>query len=156
MEEIRQYVLSVAAAAIVVAIVTGLTAEKSSGGMILRLMGGLFLAFTVLGPVAELSFGDVGEYFAAFSSDGEQAAADGKFAAREAVCSYIKSETESYILDKADAFGAALSVEVKLTEGGIPDSVRLRGSVSPYAKACLENMMAEDLGISKENQTWIG
>lgn len=156
MEGIRQYVLSIGAAAMVVGILTSLIPEKNTGGVIVRLMGGLFLLFTVMRPMVDWNMTDIREYFAAFSVNGEEAAMEGEMMAMDSYCSYIKTETEAYILDKADAFGAALSVEVSLKDSGIPDSVRIFGNVSPYAKGCLQNMIAEELGISKERQQWIG
>lgn len=158
MDQMRQYVLSVAAAAILVGILTDLTNKKDTAGVLLRLIAGLFLAFTVLRPVVSLDVMDVRSYIAAFSQDGDMAVAEGENLALDTYCSYIKSETEAYILDKAEGYGAALSVEVYLDEGEtpVPVGVRIQGDVSPYAKACLREMMEEDLGIMKENQLWIG
>ena len=154
----RSYVISVVAAALIVAIITGLLHQKDISAVLVKMIGGLFLAFTVIRPLISLDIGNIGAYIAAFSVDGEAAAEEGENIARDAYRSYIKSETEAYILDKADAYGAALSVEVTLDDGDtpVPVGVRIEGSVSPYAKVCLCQMMEEDLGILEENQLWIG
>lgn len=158
MEQLRQYVLSVAAAAILVGILTGLASKNDSSCVLLRMIGGLFLAFTVIRPVVSLDVGNIQSYIAAFSENGAASVAEGENLAMDAYCSYIKTETEAYILDKAEGYGADLSVEVYLDEGEaiLPVAARLQGSVSPYTKARLQEMMEEDLGISKENQIWIG
>ena len=158
MDWLREYVISVAAAAIIVGILMNLTSGKDTSGVLLRLIAGLFLAFTVIRPIAGLDIGNIGTYFTALSEDGTAAVTEGENLARDAYCSYIKSQTEAYILDKAEGYGAELTVEVYLNEGDkvVPAGVRLRGNVSPYGKACLQNMMEEELGILKENQLWIG
>ena len=70
----------------------------------------------------------------------------------------IKGETEAYILDKAASLGVELEVDVLLEDmyPMAPKTVRLSGSVSPYVRNRLQNIIAEELGISKENQIWIG
>ena len=67
MGQLREYVISLAAAAIIVGIVTGLTGKKDTAGTLLRLVAGLFLAFTVVRPVVELEIGDLGTYVTSFS-----------------------------------------------------------------------------------------
>ena len=70
----------------------------------------------------------------------------------------ITEQTLAYILDKAESFGARLEVEVQIARDGTyrPKAVTLRGSVSPYAKSRLQQIIEEDLQISKEDQQWIG
>ena len=158
MEQVNAYVISVVASAMIVGIITGLLHKKDTSAVLIKMICGLFLAFTVIRPVVSLDVGNIRSYIAAFSEDGADAAAEGENLAAQAYCSYIKSETEAYILDKADAFGAELQVEVTLDDGEVPvpAGVRIQGNVSPYAKACLREMMEEDLGIMEENQIWIG
>lgn len=158
MEQLKEYVVSVVAAAIIVGIITGLLHKKDLSALLIRMIGGLFLAFTVVRPVVAMDIVDIGSYIAAFSESGADAAAQGENLADETYRLYIKSETEAYILDKADALGAQLEVEVTLDDGDIPipTGIRIEGSVSPYAKACLREMLVRDLGILEENQLWIG
>ena len=58
-------------------------------------------------------------------------------------------------MDKATQWEVDLAVEVSLTDI-TPSHVRICGSVSPYVKAALSDWIAEQLGISKEEQEWIG
>ena len=69
----------------------------------------------------------------------------------------INQRLETYILDKADVWGTALTVSFQnYGENMMPEQVVLRGKVSPYVKAQLQQSITSDLGIAKENQIWIG
>ena len=153
-----QYLLGGVAAAMVLGILDGLLDKKSSAAGLLRLMGGLFLTFTLLQPLTKMDFSSIGDYIAAFGDEGESIAALGEDMAAEEMARIIKSKTEAYILDKAQAFGLNLQVEVTVSEEEtpVPMGVRLAGNVSPYAKWQLQNMMEEDLGIGEEQQIWTG
>ena len=65
-------------------------------------------------------------------------------------------KAEAYILEIAGQLSASVTVEVSV--GGdsipVPQSVRLDGAVTPYAKSRLQTIISEELGISKENQIW--
>lgn len=158
MENLGKYILSVTAASIIVAIVSGFADPKSGTGGMLRLIGGLFLTFTVIQPVIHLDFGALTAFADTISIDGETVAAQGGMIAGNSLRGIIKSQTEAYILDKAGSYRTELAVEVTLSQDDIPtpESVCLRGSVSPYAKSKLQQMIEDDLGIPKEDQLWIG
>lgn len=88
--------------------------------------------------------------------DAEDAAAMGENLARDSMADIIKEETEAYILDKAADLHANLRVEVAVGEDNLPAAVTISGEASPYARRQIQAMIANDLGISKENQKWIG
>jgi hypothetical protein len=52
---------------------------------------------------------------------------------------------------------ADIQVEVTVSTDAlpIPVGVRIIGNVSPYVRTKLQQTLAEDLGIAKENQVWI-
>lgn len=156
MESLRQYVITVTAAAIIAGILAGFMDEKSSSGGLIRLIAGLFLAFAVISPVVQLDWDGITASLSDFSAEGSLAAAEGENIASETYSSIIKSETEAYILDKAAELSAELEVEVTLDDGYVPAFVAIRGAVSPYAKLRLQQILEDDLGISKENQIWTG
>ena len=89
-------------------------------------------------------------------ADAEDAAAMGENLARDSMADIIKEETEAYILDKAADLHANLRVEVAVGEDNLPAAVTISGEASPYARRQIQAMIANDLGISKENQKWIG
>lgn len=91
-----------------------------------------------------------------YMDDAEDAAAMGENLARDSMADIIKEETEAYILDKAADLHANLRVEVTIGEDNLPAAVTISGEASPYARRQIQAMIANDLGISKENQKWIG
>ena len=156
MPRLGSYALSVISAAIIAAIISSFFDEKSGTAGIIKLVSGLFLTFVVISPLTKLDFSDVNAYLEQFALEGEESAAVGENLAHEAEADIINSRVQAYILDKADLLGAQLDVEVVLDRNNIPVSVKLEGDISPYAKAQMAETITEDLGISKEQQIWIG
>ena len=146
------YVLTVIAAAMVLCIIRSI----GGSGVMLRLVGGVFLAVVLLQPLARWDFSDLSDYIEDFSVQGQKWAALGQEQSADVYRSVISSEVEAYILDKAKTYGAELTVEVTLDEHGIPREVRLYGGVSPSVRSRLSEMMEQELGIAKEHQKWIG
>lgn len=158
MDGIRQYILSVVAAAVLCAVIRTMASGKGTAASLIRLVSGIFLAFVVMAPVAHLELEALPTVLMLDSQEAAEAAALGENIARDAAGDIIKQQTEAYILDKAEALGLELTVEVTLSGGELPTpaAVRIRGSASPYARAALQAMLEEELGISKENQLWTG
>ncbi|MBO4938327.1 MAG: hypothetical protein J6C98_04925 [Oscillospiraceae bacterium] len=156
-EQLRTYVIGITAAGLIAGILLGIVRSKDTSGTLLRVVVGMFLTFTVIRPIVNLNIGDINSNLTSFSQEAGESAADGEILARDFYCSYIKSETQAYILDKAEDYGADLTVEICLddSESAVPVGVQIRGSVSPYAKTALGRIMERDLGILKENQVWI-
>ncbi len=153
MEGLREYVLRI----IVTALICGLLPDLlQNGGMkdLVKAAAGLILALTVVSPLrhAEISL-------PAFSQEaGTGFVHEGEQAYNESVAAIIKEETQAYILDKAAALGAQLRVEVGLSSGAlpVPQSAVLEGQIPEEKKAVLEEILAKELGIAKEDQVWIG
>lgn len=158
MDEIRQYLISVIAVALICGLLTGLLDKESSTYTITRLLCGLLMAFTVVSPIMDLDLRNAFDFADAFYQSGEMVAQEGQVISETAMQSIIKSQTEAYILDKAASLGVELEVDVMLedTYPMAPKSVRVSGSISPYSRNCLQNIIAQELGISKENQEWTG
>lgn len=158
MEALRQYIISVAAAAILCGIVKGFHFGDGAATALIRLIGGVFLALVVVSPLSGMKIENFLNFTWDYSLDADAAVASGEAMTRDTFASVIKSNTEAYILDKATGMGAALEVEVSLSDEmpPVPVGARLSGDVSPYIKARLETMLVEELGISKENQIWTG
>ena len=155
MEALRQYVISVVAAAMLCGIVVRLF-PNGSGKQVGKLICGLFLAYTVLSPISRVDFSKLPDFSLRCMDDAEDAAAMGENLARDSMADIIKEETEAYILDKAEAYQAQITADVSLTPDGLPESVTYTGAPSDEIRQLLENMVTEDLGIPKENQRWSG
>lgn len=158
MDGVREYFLSVTAAAVICACIRSLVGEKGPAAGVVKLICGLFLAFTVIRPVADIEIEDLTLFTADITEDAQAAVSEGEEFLRESIAGIIKTETEAYILDKAKALSAELQVEVRVSDDPqpVPEEVRITGSVSPYVKAQLQSIIADDLGIPKEDQVWIG
>lgn len=157
MEDIRAYIFSITAAAIICGCLTNLLGSKGAASAVTRLIAGAFLAVTVLPPVGTLALDNLQEYWNTFGQDASDAVNTGIQQSHNAATEIIKSQTEAYILDKAAQLEAAIDVIVTLSDDELPApvAVQLSGSVSPYAKVQLQSMIANDLGIPEENQIWI-
>lgn len=157
MEVVREYLLGVTCAAILSGILCALADEKHTGGALVKLLCGIFLCLTLVRPLSGLRLEELTIENRQFSREGEAAAQTGMEYARQAEMQLIKSRTEAYILDKAAQYDLRLEVEVTVSHGEIPvpESVILRGQVSPYAKSRLMDLLETDIGIPKEKQQWM-
>ena len=153
----RQYLLSIVGAAIICSITKNISNEKTLSGAMLRLVAGIIMTVTVLAPVVNLDLNDLPLMTTNFMDEASTIAAEGEEMAASARNAIISDRAEAYILDKAAAFGAALEVEVTISDGTMmPEGARIKGAISPYAKLQLQRIMEQDLQIAKENQQWIG
>lgn len=153
MNGLVSYFMTVTAAAVLAAVLLTLAGKGPMSGLV-RLLAGVFMALTVVSPLLKLEMPDVESWLSGFSVDGEYAAALGEEMAAEAERTIIKDRVETYIMDKAAGFGAALYAEAELDEKGIPIGVTLTGQVEPETKAQLRQIIASDLGIGEEAQRW--
>lgn len=158
MDEIKNYLLRLCAAALICGIAACLVHNKKTTGSLLKLICGVFLALTVLGPIASIRFDGIGNFAPQIGQSAQAAVDEGKNTAMDAWIAGIKESAKSYILDKAESYGAQLEVEITV-EGTDPPSlvgVRLEGSISPYGKKMLQEAISQQLGIAEEDQIWIG
>lgn len=152
---LRQYIFSVTAAALICSILMSLVRGGFAKELI-RLVCGLLLTLTVLRPMVNLDFGIMDEYPASLTRNAESVSAEGERMAKETMTDIIKAQSEAYILDKAAAWNASVSVDITVGDSQIPESAVLRGEISPQTREHLEVILETDLGITKENQIWTG
>lgn len=156
MEGVREYLLSVTAAAMLCGIVSALTGEKGSQAGLVKLICGLFLCFTVVAPFAKIRIEDFSDFASDILTEGEQAAQEGENYSAQALRQIISDETRAYIMDKAGTYGAEIQVDVALSNDDppMPEACTISGNLSPYVRQQLQKMLINDLGIPEENQTW--
>lgn len=155
MDAIRNYLISITAAAMIAGIVTGITKKSGSISSIIRLLAGLFMTVTILHPILDIRISKLQIYLEQLSFDADHAADIGKKAAEDEIKQRIAEKACAYILEKANDLGADLQVKVMLHDLA-PCAVRISGPVSPYAKQQLSNYITTNLGISLEDQQWTG
>lgn len=154
MDEIRQYLLSLIAAAVMCGVVHGIFGNKGTYGSLLRLLTGIVMLITLLAPISRIRIPDIASLPESFAEDARRYTEAGTEAADQAKAAIIKSQTEAYILDKAASMEVDICVEVVMSEDSEPVAVMLQGSVSPYEKQLLESQIEAQLGIARENQQW--
>lgn len=156
MDTVKSYLLSVIASAIISGIVISIVGKKGTNAAVIKLLAGIFMALTVLSPWTKLEFDSLTEFFSSTEIEAGGVVTEGQQLATETMSSIIKSQVEAYILDKADNLGLKIEAEVSVTgtDPPEPDAVTLKGQASPYAKKRLQQIIADDLGISEEKQLW--
>ena len=148
--------LSVICAALVCGILTDMSA-KTSFEKLIRLLCSVFLAVTVVYPLIRYRFPGWNADMSIFQPGGEDAVAQGEKIYFQSIASIIRTETEAYILKEAKSIGADLTVAVELDAGNppAPESVTIRGNFEASVETTLSQLIADELGIPKEHQTWI-
>ena len=156
MSWIREYILSIIAAGVICGICVSLIPKNNSAATIIKMLGGIFLAITLVAPLAKVRFEAVGDYWDEVSTDAQAIAQEGSADLQEEMTRVIKQEVESYILDKADSMGLSLQVSVEMDSEDLtmPRQVRLTGTVSPYHQKVLSEYISKELGISEAQQIW--
>ena len=156
MNGIREYLLTITVAAIFCGAIRDFFRKKSAYWAIINLITGIFMAITVLSPFLNFRLDSLTDYMDHFSWEANQASAAGIEESRKERDAIIIRKTEAYILDKAAYLGADLSAQVTLSNGEppVPQTVTIRGAVSPFLKSTLEDYISSQLGIAKENQIW--
>ena len=152
----KNYITSIIIAGIICSIIDLLLDKKTATGKIAKILTGILMSVTILTPFTNISFKYITNYFDSLSFHADNYVEQGKFSAQNSISEIIKAQTEAYILDKANALGANIQVEVMLSESQlpVPEFVKISGVVSPYVKKRLSVLLEEDLGISEENQIW--
>lgn len=154
MAGVKEYILSVICAAILCAILTGISGEKGSTAPIRKLICGIFLSFTVIAPLGNLRLTDLLEPLGDIRQDALAASAMGQTLYQESLSQVISEQTEAYILDKANARGVSLTVRVLPDESGKPHRVTMVGEISEAEQQKLMEILESELGIPKERQIW--
>lgn len=157
MEGLRQYILSVVAAALICSLVSCVM-PQGKARQLLRLLCGAVLTTVVLGPLMGIDNIPLSDFLEQWEVDAAYYTDQGEQMTQDALAESIKGQTEAYILDKADALGTAIQAEVTLSQSDppVPVSVTLTGEASPYVRSRLEAILESDLGIAKENLKWTG
>ena len=153
---IRQYLMSLITAAIIVGIITSITKSNKSGTSVIRLISGIFLSLVMLSPILKIEILDFVDFHNDLSMDASKAVHDGENMFQNEMQIIIKENLEAYILDKASALQLDVDVDVFLTDDmpPAPDSIMISGNISPYNKQVFQAFLEDQIGLSKEQQIW--
>lgn len=157
MESIRQYLITLVSASMLCSIAISFTGSKGVNSKVTKLIAGLFVTICVISPVIRFEFDDISSYFTSLYCDAEHYSSLGQEQYTVSTAAIIKSKLETYILDKAAGMNAVITVQMTMSQDNpfVPEAVQLSGSVAPYTKQRMEQIIANELGIPKEKQMWI-
>lgn len=155
MADLRTYILSVTAAAMLCSVLSGLLHDGSTK-LLIRFILGMFLTLAVIRPFANIRLDQLEVDPSQIDGFAQEAADRGEKMAREAWDAIIKQRTEAYILEKADQLDADIRAEVTVSGEGIPVGATLHGTWTPDARHQLQLFLDRELGIPKENLQWNG
>lgn len=157
MNGIREYLITVLSASIISAIVIHITGKNQLYSSIIKLVTAVFLSVCLVGPLLKLELQDISEHINSIDTDAQSIVSDVNDSVKKETELIIIERTQAYIEDKAALYGAEINASVTITnpESFVPDLVVLKGSISPYGKRALSQIIKDDLGIPEENQTWI-
>lgn len=154
---VARYLLSVAAAGILVSLVLPLLPDGSVrrvGGFV----GSLLVILAVLSPLRSVDAAAMAEAIARVRTEAREAVTGVEVGNRDILTAIIKEECETYIWDKAQEMGLELEVVVTVDEGAgypYPTGAAITGSVTPAQREVLGRWIEETLGIAQEEQEWI-
>ena len=156
MEAIRGYALRVICAALICGILTDLS-EKFGFQKQIRLVCSIYFACVLTGPILSARLPAVSQWEDIYLPQAQEAVAQGEEIRIRSMGAIIRQECEAYILKEAKAMGADVEVEIVLNNGypPAPAAVTLRGAFDASAEMQLGRLLADELGIPKEHQTWI-
>lgn len=152
-----RYLYGVICVCLIIGILLRLTQGSAAQGVV-KLLCGAILAITVVSPFQNLDLDRELALLLPGSEEAARAAQAGEDMARKNLSAIIKEDAEAYILDKAAQLQGDLAVDITVSDEALPVPVaaRMTGSVSPYARSQLEQVLTGDLGIPKENLRWSG
>lgn len=154
-ELIRNWLMGVTCAAMLLALADSLTPEGSVK-RVCRLAGGAVLLLAAIGPVAGLEEGDLSRITGEYQTRAEEYRQALDEETENLYESIIAEETAAYILDKAEQLGVTCRVTVTVgweRDGTArPAAVAVHGTWSQEQKAALTRVICSDLGIPEEMQ----
>lgn len=157
MEQIKQYVLRLILLCLIHTLLQNLP-QCGPVKELTRLICGLLITLTIISPVLHFDFTGTLDSLLSFPNTANTATEKGKEYAHSALAECIISGTEAYILDKAAALNLSIYASVSVSHDAtpIPTSVIITGRVNTDERDALTEILTTQLGIAKENITWIG
>jgi len=157
MISIREYAVSIIAAALLCSVLSALL-QNTAAKALIKMICGMVLTITILAPLRNMELSFPSSLKSTITDTADAAVQNGKTLSREALCQVIKQKTQTYIQDKAAQLGADLSVRIDLNDEDppLPHRAVLSGEISSSGKQQLQQILQTQLGIAKENVEWVG
>lgn len=150
---LREWFSCIVAATVLLSVVRLLTPEGCIRAVV-SFTGGLLLVIVLLRPVLGTRWGQLRLDFAEYSAEVNAVEQELTVQRDAEIRKRIEKETGAYILDKAAALGAEVSVRVTASDGTNgriePERVEVIGAYFPV----LADWIDRELGIPAERQVW--
>lgn len=150
----KPYILSILVCSMICGIVSAMLSDTKRKHLI-HLICGVVMILSILGPLTHVNPEYLQEMERYNRFDGEFYISEGKKAAVEQRERCIIDCCETYILDKTKILGWDTEVEIRLDELQIPVFAEIKCMRNEKLQLQLQEILEKDLGIPKENQTWI-
>ena len=154
LELIRQWLVGITCAAMVVALAEGLT-PPGTIRKIGKLTGGLVLLVSILQPVVELDPAALTRSLTEYKLELGAYSAQLEEENGELMKSIIEEQSAAYILDKAAQQGIACQVTVQAAGEGewpVPETVTVPGPLTGEQREALERQIEADFAIPVQRQ----
>ena len=153
---VRQWLLGVTAAALVLALAETL-APEGSVKKVCRLAGGLALLLAAAGPVTGVLDGSaLTQAVEGWRNQSKRYELELEEQRDQFYLAIIEEETAAYVMDKARGSGFECAAEVTCgyDENGVPCpwEVTARGEWTPERRAQMERLLEEELGVPAQRQ----
>ena len=155
MTALRGYLFSVIVSVLICSILLSCV-KNTAFHKVIQLICGLFISLSLFQPLGEIKIPWDNKLLDNLRREAEAYSDTAHDRSYASISSIIKDETEAYILDKAQPYCDEIRIEVILTDGNppIPQKVYITANPSAYGKLRIEQILTEDLSITKENQIW--
>jgi stage III sporulation protein AF len=157
MEIIKNWLVGITCASMIIALAEGLSPEGNVK-RIGKLAGGLLLIIAILQPVLSLNTNALSSALTEYRSqlDGYSSTLENKN--KDVVKSIIAEKSAAYIQDKAASLGATCTVTVECEYGDeeypYPVSVTVIGTLTKDQKKALQAIISNDFAVSVDHQTY--
>lgn len=136
-------------------LVLSIGGSSGSGGRIRKMLCGMFMALIAISPLRSMDFTNLDNPLSDYNTLARAASDCGITQAHDAMISIISEQAAAYILDKAEALGASVEVDIEVDpESFQPVFATVRGPVTPYEKEVISGFLKEDLLIERSAQRW--
>lgn len=155
MDGVRSYLISVVAAGMIAVLACTLV-RKGQMQKLVRFTAGILVLLTAISPLLRLDLRKLADRLQEAESAIAYDPSRITGSSREMLISLIKSNTETYIEDKAVSLGATVQAEVAVSgeEYPAPNGVVVTGTLSAEQVQALEAYLEDALGIPRERQEW--
>lgn len=151
----EEYVLSVVAIALTCGIILQIIPD-STRKELMHIICGVILTVMILQPLSSVRLESYLDFSQFQSNTAQQYLDIGEKTASDARKKYITESCEAYILSKAKVNDTEVSAAITLNDSYLPVFAEIQGVMDAQKREDIERILVSDLGITKENQRWIG